>query len=240
MEKETANHLAMSRGGFRRSGDHGGEPPADEWSIGSGSTPRSPPKTGDPSNLGRINKSGPDSVLADKRDGTKHDSTLARVNQNSNTNMFTMLSRDAEAMPETGSRPSQLSSRKTKVDLGAGSTPEPQRKKLQPLPQPKFAEEESESQSGCKPRHSEFYFGSGNVVFVCQDTSFRVQSDLLSKNSQVFRGMLKPARLDGEHLSDGCPCIHLPDGAEDFATLLRVFYTSGYVCHAMRTLFVPL
>jgi len=80
----------------------------------------------------------------------------------------------------------------------------------------------------CKPKHSEFYFGSGDVVFVCEDTSFRVQSDLLSKNSQAFSDMLKPARLNKEHLSDGCPCVHLPDAAKDFVTLLKVFYTSGF------------
>ena len=79
----------------------------------------------------------------------------------------------------------------------------------------------------CKPKHSKLYFGSGDVVFVCEDTSFRVQSDLLSNNSQVFSDMLETARLNGEHLSDGCPCVHLSDAVEDFVTLLRVFYTSG-------------
>ena len=41
------------------------------------------------------------------------------------------------------------------------------------------------------------------------------------------------ARSNVEHLSDGCPCVHLSDTAEDFATLLRVFYTSGCVCLAI-------
>ena len=166
-----------------------------------------------------------------------------------------------------------------RVDLGAGGTPEPQRRKLKLLPRSKLDEEENKGKTGsthhsggnggddapqatsrakankkipesedffaklplehiphreqqvaprlCKPKHSKFYFGSGNVIFICEDTSFRVQSDLLSSNSKVFSGMLRPARLKGEHLSDGCPCVHLSDTAEDFATLLRVFYTSG-------------
>ena len=92
----------------------------------------------------------------------------------------------------------------------------------------------------CKPRHSKYYFGSGNVVFVCEDTSFRVQSDLLSTNSQVFSDMLEQTSLKGEHRRDGCPCVHLSDTAEDFATLLRVFYTSGCVCRAMHSLPMPL
>ena len=91
----------------------------------------------------------------------------------------------------------------------------------------------------CKPRHSEFYFGSGNIVFVCGNTSFRVQSDLLSNNSQMFSDMLGPVRLAEGHLSDGCSCVHLPDSAEDFGTLLKVFYTPGYVCPAMCSLFAP-
>jgi len=92
----------------------------------------------------------------------------------------------------------------------------------------------------CKPKHPKFYFGSGDAVFVCQDTSFRVQSDLLSNNSKVFSDLLESARSNGEHTSDGCPCIHLSDAAGDFATLLKVFYTSGCVCHTMCSLFVPL
>ena len=190
--------------------------------------------------FGRIDGSGPvpSSAGTDRKDGAKRDPTLTADNPSSN--VFTMFGRDGESMPETGSEPNRPLSWRTRIDHGPGGTLEPQRKKLQLLPRSKPVEEENESKNCRKPRHSEFYFGSGNVVFVCQDTSFRVQSDLLSKNSQVFRGMLRPARLKGEHLSDGCPCVHLPDGAEDFATLLRVFYTSGYVCHAIRTSFVQL
>jgi len=90
----------------------------------------------------------------------------------------------------------------------------------------------------CKPRHPEFYFESGDIVFVCEDTSFRVHSDLLSDNPQVFLDMLEQARSNGGHLSDGCPCVHSSDAVEDFATLLRVFYTSGCVCRAMGSFFV--
>ena len=90
----------------------------------------------------------------------------------------------------------------------------------------------------CKPKHPRFHFGSGDVVFVCEETSFRVQSDLLSSNSQVLSAMLVQVRSNVEHLSEGCPCVHLSDSAEDFGTLLRVFYTSGCVCYAMRLLFV--
>ena len=91
----------------------------------------------------------------------------------------------------------------------------------------------------CKPKHHKFYFGSGDAVFVCEDTSFRVQSDVLSNNSKVLSDMLELARSNREHLSDGCPCVHLSDTVGDFATLLRVFYTTGYVCHTMHSPFAP-
>ena len=91
----------------------------------------------------------------------------------------------------------------------------------------------------CKPKHDKFYFESGDVIFVCEETSFRVQSDILTNNSKVFSDVLQKARADGDHLSNGCLCIHLMDTAGDFAILLKVFYTSGYVGGENHSLFVP-
>ena len=88
----------------------------------------------------------------------------------------------------------------------------------------------------CKPKHPKFYFGSGDTVFVCEDTSFRVQADLLSRGSGVLAVMLES---NWEHLSDGCPCVHLSDTVDDFVTLLSVFYTSMYVSHTIRSSFAP-
>jgi translation initiation factor 4G len=149
----------MSRGGSRRGGDRGGGPAgeqqADGWSVAGGSTPRPPPKAGDLSNFGKINKSGPvvmgpSSVWAGKKDAAKRDSTLTRVN--SSSNMFMMLGRDGEAMPETGSKPSRPSSRRTSVDLGSSGAIEPQRKKLQLLPRSKPVEEENKVNGGSADR----------------------------------------------------------------------------------------
>jgi len=142
-------------------------------SVAGGFTPRPPPKVGDLLNFGKINKSGsvvmgPSSVWAGKQDVAKRNSTLTRVDPSSN--MFMMLGRDGEAVPETGSKPSRPSSRRTSVDLGVGGTAEPQRKKLQLLPRWKPVEEEnvvnggsadhSEDESGddLTPAMSEAYF----------------------------------------------------------------------------------
>jgi len=98
-----------------------------------------------------INKSGPvvmgpSSVWAGKKDAAKRDSTLNRVN--SSSNMFMMLGRDAEATPETGSKPSRPSSRRTSVHLGGGGAPERQRKKLRLLPRSRPLEEERKINGG--------------------------------------------------------------------------------------------
>ena len=147
----------MSRGGSRRSGDRsGGEQRVNGWSVAGGSTPRPPSKAGDLSNFGKINKAGPvvmgpSSVWVGKKEAAmKRDSTLTRVN--SSSNMFMMLGRDGEAMPETDSKQSRPSSRRTSVDLGAGVTAEPQRKKLQLLPRWMPVEEENKVNGGSPDR----------------------------------------------------------------------------------------
>ena len=98
---------------------------------------------------------GPSSVWAGKKDAAKRDSTLTRVN--SSSNMFMMLG-SGEAMPETSSKPSRPSSRRTSVDLGVGGVPEPQRRKLQLLPRSKPLEENKVN--GGSPDHSEGEGGS--------------------------------------------------------------------------------
>ena len=136
-KKEAANRtLTMSRGGL---------------SVAGGSTPRPPPKAGDLSNFGKVNKSGPvvmgpSSVWAGKKDAAKRDSTLTGVN--SSSSVFMMLCGDGEAVPETSSKPSRPSSRRTSVDLDASGVPEPQHEKLQLLPLSKPVEEEDKANSG--------------------------------------------------------------------------------------------
>ena len=165
-EKEAANRtLIMSRGGSRRGGDRGSGPPGehqvDGWSVAGGPTPRPPPKAGDLSNFGRINKSGPvimgpSSVWTGEKDAAKRDFRV-----NSNSNMFMMFG-SGEAVPKTGSKPSQLSSGRTIVDLGVGSVPEPQRRKLQLLPRSRPLEEENKV-NGSSPDRSEGEGGSDDA-----------------------------------------------------------------------------
>lgn len=184
-EKDAANRANMSRGGSRRGGDRGGGPPgeqqADGWSVAGGATPRPPPKVGDLSNFGKINKSGPvvmgpSNIWAGKKDAAKRDSTLSRVN--SSSNMFMMLGRDGEAMPETGSKPSRPSSRRTSVDLGVGGAAEShQRKRIQLLPRSKPVEENKVN--GDSPDHSEEEGGDENPQAMSEDeASKKIAEDI--------------------------------------------------------------
>jgi translation initiation factor 4G len=142
----------MSRGG-----GHAGERQADGWSFAGGPTPRPPPKAGDPLDFGKINKHtsvvvDPSSVWADKEDTTKRDSTPTRVN--SSPKMYMMYGRDVKPMPETGSKLSQPSSRRTSVGFASDGITEPQRKKSQLFSRLKSVEEENKAK-GSSTDHSE-------------------------------------------------------------------------------------
>ncbi|KAF9784685.1 armadillo-type protein [Thelephora terrestris] len=158
-ENEAGNRIYLQpRGGSSRGGGRGRGPArgqqATGWSFAGGSTPRPPTKAGDLSSFGKIDRSGPvvmgpSTVWAGKKDTAKRDATLTRVN--SSSNMFSMLGRDAEAIPETGLNPSRSSSRRTSVGFGAA---EPQRRNLQLLPRSKPLEEENKANGGSSD-HSE-------------------------------------------------------------------------------------
>ncbi|EIW54417.1 ARM repeat-containing protein [Trametes versicolor FP-101664 SS1] len=140
-DKDAMNRtLSMSRGGSRRGGDRDDyqQIGPDGWAAAGGPALRQPPKAGDLSNFGKINKStpmtfGPSSVF--QKDKTKsRESTLSRQGS---TNMFSMLSANPEIAAEvTSAKSSRPPSRKSSVDLGPGGAPEatPQRKCLQLLP----------------------------------------------------------------------------------------------------------
>jgi hypothetical protein len=91
----------MSRGGSRRGGDRSDHPPVapDGWAVAGGSgPPRPPPKAGDLSNFGKINKTqqmtfGPSSVFAGKKGAESKREAISRTS--SSSNMFSMLSSQA-------------------------------------------------------------------------------------------------------------------------------------------------
>ncbi|KAJ7503006.1 ARM repeat-containing protein [Mycena galericulata] len=96
---------SMSRGGSRRGGERDFQAGPDGWNVAGGSAPRPPPKAGDLSNFGKINSTskglpitfGPSSVFSGKKDSKRE--SLSRAS--SSSNMFSMLSQNADATPET-------------------------------------------------------------------------------------------------------------------------------------------
>ncbi|KAH7928676.1 hypothetical protein BV22DRAFT_1126335 [Leucogyrophana mollusca] len=156
-EKESyQRQMSMSRGGSRRGGDRNQELGPDGWAV-AGSVPRPPPKAGDLSNFGKINKAapmtfGPSSVFAGKKDAaaSKRES-LSRTS--SSQNMFSMLSQNPELAAEASGKPSRSGSRKSSVDFGQTGLPEapPTRRKLQLLPRSKPAEESTPAASEDEP-----------------------------------------------------------------------------------------
>lgn len=99
----------MSRGGSRRGGDRNdfAQPGPDGWAVAGGASgpPRPPPKAGDLSNFGKISKGqpmtfGPSSVFAGKK-GEKRE-PLSRTS--SSSNMFSMLSQNADPSAEAAAK----------------------------------------------------------------------------------------------------------------------------------------
>ena len=112
--------MSMSRGGSRRGGDRSdfAQVGPDGWAVAGNGPPRPPPKAGDLSKFGQISKSstmtfGPGSVFAGKKEGKRE--SLSRTS--SSSNMFSMLSQNAESTPEASSKGKFLpNSRDTYID----------------------------------------------------------------------------------------------------------------------------
>ncbi|KZP10341.1 hypothetical protein FIBSPDRAFT_899780 [Athelia psychrophila] len=158
-ERESAQHMnSMSHTGSRRGGPDG-------WTVtdesGGRGTPRPPPKAGDLSNFGKINKAapvtfGPTSVFAKGKEGAKGPRTEPISRSSSSSNMFSMLSQNSEiAADASGPKPttSRSASRKTSIDLGTAGVPEAplQRKNLQLLPQSKMTEDGGDGTAASTP-----------------------------------------------------------------------------------------
>ena len=77
--------------------------------------------------------------------------------------------------------------------------------------------------------HDTFYFEDGNVEIVCGGTVFRVHSTTISFSSSKLRDLLSPSALLSAPMPEGCPRIVFTDSPEDFAVLLKMIHTPGWV-----------
>ena len=78
-------------------------------------------------------------------------------------------------------------------------------------------------------RHERFYLEDGNVEVVCGRTIFRIHSPIISFFSFKLRDMFSPSILLNAPMPEGCPRITSEDSPENFAVLLKMIYTPGYL-----------
>ena len=78
-------------------------------------------------------------------------------------------------------------------------------------------------------RHETFYFEDGNVEIMSGGTMFRVHSTVVSFSSPKLRDILSRSALLRAPTPEGCPRITVTDNAVDFAVLLKMIYTPGWV-----------
>jgi hypothetical protein len=81
----------------------------------------------------------------------------------------------------------------------------------------------NEQQSGDWKRHPKLYMPDGTMVLLANNTLFRVYPGLLSKHSEVFRGMasLSGCQPPNSETYDGCPLVRMTDDPEDLAYFLN-------------------
>jgi hypothetical protein len=77
--------------------------------------------------------------------------------------------------------------------------------------------------------HETFYLEDGNVEIVCGHVLFRVHSPTISFSSPKLRDILSRLALLHAPMPEGCPRITVTDTAQDFAVLLKMIYTPGWV-----------
>jgi hypothetical protein len=78
-------------------------------------------------------------------------------------------------------------------------------------------------------RHGTFDFEDGNVEIMSEGTIFRIHSTVISFSSPKLRDILSRSALLHAPTPEGCPRITVTDNAVDFAVLLKMIYTPGWV-----------
>jgi len=77
--------------------------------------------------------------------------------------------------------------------------------------------------------HETLYLEDGNIEIVCGRTIFRVHSTVISFSSPNLRDIFSSSTLRNAPTPEGCPRVVFKDSAEDFAVLLKMVYTPGWV-----------
>ncbi|KAK6981071.1 hypothetical protein R3P38DRAFT_3334053 [Favolaschia claudopus] len=71
---------------------------------------------------------------------------------------------------------------------------------------------------------SEIWVPYGDMVLQAESTQFRVNRDVLARQSPVFSDMFSLPQPSDEPTIEGCPVVHLFDSAKDWELLLEILY----------------
>ena len=135
-------------------------------------------------------------------------------------NIETSVSNDLDSLPESF----------VSVTAGTTSSPTLSISTISDLTPTELGEDiEHSSEERIATRHDTFYFEDGNVEIMCGDAVFRIHSTIISFSSTKLRDILSQPALLHAPTPRGCPRVTISDSAEDFAILLKMIYTPGYI-----------
>ncbi|KAF7365516.1 BTB domain-containing protein [Mycena venus] len=102
----------------------------------------------------------------------------------------------------------------------------------QPSPQKRPRTDADDAVSAPDPKtykQSKIWMNYGDIILQVNDTLFRVNRDVLAKNSLTFRGMFDLPQPSNETQIKGCPIVLLTgDSPKDVELLLGAFYDPFY------------
>ena len=79
-------------------------------------------------------------------------------------------------------------------------------------------------------KHEDLWFDDGNVVLIAENTGFRLFRGLLSRQSEIFRGMFQMPQSEATaaEMYEGCPVVRVvEDGAEEWVEVLGILSESS-------------
>ncbi|KAJ7108755.1 hypothetical protein C8R44DRAFT_296725 [Mycena epipterygia] len=74
------------------------------------------------------------------------------------------------------------------------------------------------------PVRSKIWMPYGDIILQAESMQFRVNRDVLAKQSSVFSDMFSVPQPPNEPTVEGCPIVLVSDGAKDWELLLEVLY----------------
>ncbi|KAJ7465232.1 hypothetical protein FB451DRAFT_432468 [Mycena latifolia] len=83
---------------------------------------------------------------------------------------------------------------------------------------------DADASASLTPLRSKIWMPYGDIILQAESTQFRVNRDVLAKNSLVFQGMLTLPQPPNEEKIEDCPIVQLSDSAQDVGLLLSAFY----------------